>query len=54
MINLYFESNLKKDNGSIMFIPTFQIWWTWWKYKKIIRLDASFLFWDIGIGWKNK
>lgn len=49
MIELFFESNFRKDDGSFIVIPTIQIWWNWWRNRKKIAIDIEWLFWDIGV-----
>lgn len=54
MIKLYFNSNIDKTSGSIIIIPTIQVWWNIWRSEKTFAVDINFLFWDIGIRYDSK
>ena len=53
MIQITLDTNLHKDDGSIIFIPSFQIWWNWYKYKKIMAITVMFLIWDFTIKYQK-
>ena len=53
MLNITLANELGKDDGSIILIPTINIWWNWYSNVRQIAISVSFLIWDLTFKYKK-